>query len=185
VSATDHVQLVELLDQLAGSIIYSREHLLEPPYEVQPGDRLADIARTYQIPTELLAKINGIQNAEQLYPGEILKVVRGPFKAVVNLDKQELTLMLDDGQGGVGRYAGRFPIDVAGGTMVSEGSFFVQSKVDNPHWINLSHGLGIHGGGGAARSANATPQSGIRLTQQDVNDVYDMLSTGSKVIIRR
>lgn len=185
VSASDHAQLVELLDQLAGSIIYSREHLLEPAYKVQPGDRLADIARTYQVPTELLAKINGIPDAEQLYPGEVLKVVRGPFKAVVNLDKQELTLMLDDGQGGVGRYAGRFPIDVAGGTMVSEGSFFVQSKAASPHWINLGRGLGIHGASGPADSAGAAAQGGIRLTQQDVNDVYDMLSTGSKVIIRR
>ena len=29
-----------LLGQLAGTVIYSREHLLAAPYQVQPGERL-------------------------------------------------------------------------------------------------------------------------------------------------
>jgi hypothetical protein len=30
----------ELLDQMAGMVIYSRQHLLEQPYKVEPGDTL-------------------------------------------------------------------------------------------------------------------------------------------------
>ncbi|HEX7375776.1 MAG TPA: hypothetical protein VF278_01625, partial [Pirellulales bacterium] len=40
----EDAQVTSLLDRLAGTVIYSREHLLERPYEVQPGDTLDKIA---------------------------------------------------------------------------------------------------------------------------------------------
>ncbi len=92
------------LDQMAGVVIYSRQHLLERPYLVQPGDTLERIADAYSVPATLLARINGIRDPQGLRPGRELKVVRGPFTAVISLEKLELTLMLQD------RYAGRFAI---------------------------------------------------------------------------
>ena len=98
-------QITDLLDQLAGTVIYSRQHYLEPAYLTQPGDTIDKIAQQYNVPWQLLARINGLMppgaaNTDEaakdqpLPAGKELKVVRGPFDAVVRLDKHELTLML-------------------------------------------------------------------------------------------
>src|SRR3954447_20685323 len=73
-----------LLSQLAGTVIYSTEHQLEPARVVKPGETLESISKEYNVPSRLLAKINGIQTSDQLQPGQQLKVVRGPFAAVVD-----------------------------------------------------------------------------------------------------
>ncbi len=53
-------QITELLDQLAGTVIYSRQSYLEPPYAVQPGDTIDRIAQKCKVPWQLLARINGL-----------------------------------------------------------------------------------------------------------------------------
>ena len=49
-SPGEEAELDTLLSQLAGSVIYSTEHRLEPPYRVQAGQRLQDIAQQYNVP---------------------------------------------------------------------------------------------------------------------------------------
>ena len=53
-------QITDLLDQLAGTVIYSRQHYLEPAYVTQPGDTLDKVAQKYSVPWQLLARINGL-----------------------------------------------------------------------------------------------------------------------------
>ena len=72
-----------------------------------PG-RLETIAAQYNVPWQLLAKINGIEDPNRLKPGDELKVVRGPFSAIVELDKRQLTLIVED------CYAGRFNLVAVG-----------------------------------------------------------------------
>jgi lipoprotein-anchoring transpeptidase ErfK/SrfK len=191
-------KVTRLLDQLAGTVVYSRQHLLEPPYRVRPGETLEQIAETYQVPWQLLAKINGVH--DPLQPGQELKVVRGPFNALVNLDKFELTLMVG------GRYAGRFPIGIGRDYSHVEGSYVVHDKVLNPtgfnartspgagdpnsqlpgtYWIDLGGRLGIHGTSNPQDLHRSGGQGSICLGQRDIEDVYGILSVGSRVIIRR
>ena len=59
---------------------------------------------------------------QPLSPGTQLKVVRGPFDAVVRLDRQELTLMVHN------RYAARFPVRVGGDEPKLEGNYLVGDK---------------------------------------------------------
>jgi lipoprotein-anchoring transpeptidase ErfK/SrfK len=190
----------QLLDQLAGTVVYSRESLLEPAYEVQPGDTLERVAAYYSVPWQILAKINGVTDPQALQTGEHLKVVRGPFSAEVNLSKFRLTLWLGD------LYAGSFPVGIgADYSNTPEGEFTVQQKLENPtyygpdqvvdandptnplgeHWISLGNHLGIHGTIDAQSVGKAESRGCIRLTERDISDVYDMLTPGSKVTIRR
>ena len=118
--------LNELLDQLAGTVIYSTQNLMEPACEVQQGETLERIAQRYNVPWQLLAKINGIEDPHSLRPGERLKVVRGPFSAVISLEKHTLTLMLNNA------YAGRFPIGVGQDFPPPEGQYFVNDKLVDP-----------------------------------------------------
>ncbi len=193
-------ELNQMLDQVAGTVVYSTQHLLEPPYEVQAGERLEDIAQKFEISPQLLAKINGIDDPNALRPGERLKVVRGPFNAIVNLQKRELTLTLPNGA-----YAGRFPIGLGTEQPAVEGTYTVSDKladpvyrgrekvvgagdVTNPYghrWIGLGTGMGIHGTDRAENIGRTDLPGSISLSPQDIEDVYDILATGSKVTIRR
>lgn len=192
-------QLTELLDQVAGTVVYSRQHLLEPPYVVQPGESLAQIAEKYEVPWQLLAKINGIRDPERLSPGQQLKVVRGPFDATIRLGRYELTLMLH------GRYAGRFPIGIGRDQPVLEGSYVVKDKMVNPTYygpnqvidandpnnplgerlIGLGNRLSIHGTNDPQNIGRTGGPGTIALSARDVDDVYDILSIGSRVVIQR
>ena len=99
-------QLIVQLDQLAGSVIYSAEHLMERPYEVQAGDDWERIAAQYQVPAKFLARVNGFPIESPPPAGTQLKVVRGPFRGELSLGRRELTLFL-------GRhYAGRFNVGI-------------------------------------------------------------------------
>ncbi len=111
----------ELLSQLAGTVVYSTDHRLEPPYTVKPGDTLETIAQSYNVPWRLLAKINGVPTSNAIQAGQTLKVLRGPFNAVVNANQNELVLMID------GKYAGKFPVTLSGAAQ-SEGNWRVEQK---------------------------------------------------------
>ena len=125
-SPSETEEVNTLLSQLAGSVIYSTEHRLEPPYMVQAGERLETIAKKYEVPWQLLAKINGITSADQLQPGQELKVVRGPFSALIDITRRQMTLMLDR------RYAGRFSLDIDPAVTVEAGQWEVNQKLLTP-----------------------------------------------------
>lgn len=193
-------QLAEMLDQLAGTVIYSRQHFLEQPYIVRPGDTLDQIADKYNVPAILLARINGIRDPQQLEPGQELKVVRGPFNAVIHLDRHELSLMME------GRYAGRFAIGVGCDQPKLEGTYVVREKKINPpyrgpdsitvpggdprnplgkFWIGLSNNVGLHGTVDPQNVGRDDNRGTICLGDRDIDDLYGILSVGSRVVIQR
>jgi hypothetical protein len=192
---TDHSQLMDLLDQLAGTVVYSRQNLLEPAYVVQPGDTLQRVGELYNVPWQLLAKINGIPDPQYLRTGDQLKVLRGPFDASISLHDFEMTLLLR------GRYAGRFRIGIGQDQSTPEGEFVVREKVMNPayqtipagdpnnplggRWIDLGNQIGIHGTNDPQSIGRADSRGCVRLSPTDIDDVFDILSVGSKVVIRR
>lgn len=199
----DRREVDQLLGQLAGTVVYSTEHLLEPPHQVQAGETLETIAEQYNVPWQLIAKINGINRSDAAQPGQILKVVRGPFNAVVDLEDSEVALMLD------GRYAGRFPVDLAG-VQANEGTFKIDQKVTEPvrSTVYAPATVGAtasvmqrklvakHPGGAApaieitAASSSTSTRYGtqparISVAANDLDELYDILSVGSEVTIRR
>lgn len=192
-------RVTDLLDQLAGTVIYSPEHLLEPPYTVRPGETLEEIAESHNVAWQLLGKINGIRDPRRLEPGQQLKVVRGPFRAVIDLTEYELTLMLGS------RYAGRFPIGVGRDRVDLEGTYVVRDKTVNPQyygrdvtieaddpnnplgefWIGLGNQIGIHGTNDPGNLHRTGGRGCICLGNEDIEDLFGILSIGSRVVIRR
>jgi lipoprotein-anchoring transpeptidase ErfK/SrfK len=195
-TAAQHQELLDLLDPLAGRVIYSREHLVDDPYVVRGNETLMDIAARLDVPWQLLQKINGIERPKILLPGTELKVVRGPFRAEVDLANQELTVFLGD------LYAGRFPVSVGSDPAPLEGKFKVREKkedrayfarggtipADSPRnpfgkfWIDLGSEMSIHG----SPPGGSDGQMGcISLSPRDAEDVYSILSVGSTVRVLR
>jgi LysM repeat protein len=201
-SPTDTDKVETLLSQLAGTVIYSTEHQLEPARVVMPGETLDSIAKEYNVPSQLLAKINGIQSPDQLKPGQQLKVVRGPFSAVVDLSRNELTLMVDD------RYAGKFHVTVPQGIALTDGQWLVDQKlpgsVSTPtssayaatpasadRSIILRSATATAGApatlviaGGSPIGFAANPPA-LRVSPQDAEELSDILSVGSRVVVRK
>jgi lipoprotein-anchoring transpeptidase ErfK/SrfK len=198
-SPAEHQQLNKLLDQVAGTVIYSTRSFGEPPYEVQPGERLDDIAARYNVSPQLLAKINGLEDPQNLRPGEQLKVLRGPFDASISLEKRVVTLRLS------GNYAGRFAVGFGRDWPPREGEFVVENKVVNPEyrgadrqinggdpsnplgsrWVGLSGNYGIHGTNDPNALGSPEQLGCIALGQRDLEDMFDILTVGSRETIHR
>jgi hypothetical protein len=192
-----------LLSQLAGSVIWEGPpaHRLEPAHVVQSGETLQDIGEKYDVPWQLLAKINGIADPAALQPGQQLKVLRGKFSAIVDLSERTMTLLLDR------RYAGKFAIEIDPTTAIEEGQWKVDQKLLTPvgggvyssasgatedrslllaNPADPAAQAAVLRGPGSSDPASPQPEGRvIRLKSTDVNDVYDILSVGSKVTIRR
>jgi len=191
--------LINLLDALAAEVIYSSRHYLESPYKVSNKETLEQIAQNHNVTPELLSSVNQIEKPYVLIPTMELKVLRGPFRADVNLTTNEMTLFLDN------MYAGRFPFETGNEFSNMEGTFPVARKdqnrnfyastggtigggeATNPygrHWIDLGQQLSIHG----SPTINSPQTEGagcISLSPKDAEDVYNILTVGSKITIKR
>jgi len=197
-STQDHNDLVALLDQTAGSAIYSRQHLLEPAHVVTAGEKLEDIAARYKVPVGLLAKVNGVAAGAPLTAGQELKVVRGPFYGVIDTDQKTLTLWVAN------RYAGRFTANVGPEFEQIVGTFVVQNKIrthpanDGQPYIQLgmgypgeappspaAHQLSIAGMLNPAAAGRGEVPGRVGVSTKDADDLIDILSEGSRITIRR
>ncbi|MEM6472122.1 MAG: L,D-transpeptidase family protein [Planctomycetota bacterium] len=190
-------QLFGRLDPLAREVIYSRRHLLEQPHRVSASETLVQVAEQYDVPWQLLSKINGIDDPVTVLPGTELKMVRGPFRAEVDLSTKQLTLFLGD------LYAGRFEVAVGSDPVPMPGTFTIQDKQtarvfydgggraieagnpDNPYgnmWLDLGGQICIHG---SPNTVQPTDQGCISIAGDLAEDVYGILGQGSSVTIRR
>lgn len=194
---SDREQLLSRLDALASEVVYSRRHLLEQPHRVGHNETLMEIAARYEVPWQLLANINGIEDPVTVLPGTELKVVRGPFRAEIALELNELTLFLGD------LYAGRFPVAVGSDPTPKPGTYTIQDKqtsrtyydaagspvpADSPNnpygtvWMDLGGQICIHGSPERTRPSTA---GCVSLAGDYAEDLYGILSQGSSVTIRR
>ena len=173
-------KLLDWLDLLAAKVVYSSEHHLRSlPYIVQPNDKIAELARQWQIPAQLIYNINRrkIPDPNQLIAGTELKMIQGPFHAEIDTKSNEMTLFVD------GLYAGRF--SVMAGAEVSAGVFRItdksaKGKKNMPFWIELSDGLNLYG----TDQATVSPKT-IGIKHEDAGDVFAIPSASSKVKILR
>ncbi|MEE3371744.1 MAG: LysM peptidoglycan-binding domain-containing protein [Planctomycetota bacterium] len=198
-SSEQHARLLGLLDPLAGKVVYSAEHLILPMHKVRQHETLADIAARYQVPWQLLQNINAVRNPAALVPGTELKVVPGPFRAEIDLGHGELAVFVGD------LYAGRFVFASGSDPSPSPGEYVVKEKrrqrdyvgidgkawpatdPENPYgqvWLDLGQRICIHGSPLTATS-NDLPTGCISLAPRDANDVFAILSAGSRVRIHR
>ena len=188
-----------MLKDTAAKIFNSAEHQFGEPHVVEYGETLERIGREYEVPWQYLAKLNGITPAK-LQAGQQLKVVRGPFGAVVDLTTFTLTVhahgwYIQDYRIGIGR-DGKTPV----------GRFEVQEKLENPvwydpdggvveaddpenplgeYWLGLGNHIGIHGTIDPASIGRAASRGCIHLGDKDIREVFELLGPGSEVTIRR
>ncbi|WP_254507234.1 L,D-transpeptidase [Anatilimnocola floriformis] len=197
ITAEDRRAVLNWVDALAAKVIYGPDHYLAEPYRVsQNGQSLYDVAASYKLPVQLLQNINSqaVRDPSVLVRGTELKVIPGPFRAEVHLATGELTLFV--GQ----LYAGRFPFSI-GDEKPLAGTYHVAQKdparayisrdgrqipagdPSNPYgncWIDLGKNACLHGSGAPSN----TTLGCLSFSPQDAQDLYNILSVSSEVVIK-
>jgi hypothetical protein len=190
-------RLEDLLGQLAGTVIYSQHDLLLPPHVAAAGETLPAIAMSLGISWQLLGKINGVDDPERLIPGEHLKVIRGPFDAVVSVSRRRISLQLG------GNYAGSFPVVVGRQFLARVGSSIPVAEVHRGAGrdiqavggavssagvkpsIVLADGLVIEAAEDPGIASDNSPATSLVVSVRDLAELLDILGPGSKVLVRQ
>ncbi len=192
-------QIQERIDSTATAIYFSPQPHVQDPYVVQAGDQLRKIASEHHIPWQYLARLNKV-DPKRIREGQKLKVIDGPFGAVVTLRDFELVLHHR------GQYVRSYRVCIGKDNSSPVGKFKVLNKVVSPqytdpdgkvfagtdpknplgkYWLDLGDSYGIHGTIEPASIGKAESRGCIRLLNEDVAEVHDILELGAEVIIRR
>jgi len=187
------------IDETAAIIFTTPERQFAEPHFVEYGETLGSIAKKYDVPWQYLARVNRV-DPDDLQAGQQLKVVRGPFGAVVDLEDFCLTVHAH------GWYVHCYPIGTGADNGTPTGEFKVEEKLENPTWYNPDGGLmdaddpenplgefwlglgnhiGIHGTIDPDSIGHAISRGCIHLDDQNIAEVFALLTAGSKVLIRR
>ncbi len=120
--------------------VYAGDTYVET-YVVQSGDALAKIASKRDLATDwrLIQRINRLSNPNRINVGQKLKLVRGPFHAVVTKSAYRLDLYMgspDEPASWV--YVKSVPVGLGEDNGTPTGNFVVKknSKLVNPYWVN-------------------------------------------------
>ena len=139
--APDEAQAVrEALAKLNQRLLFSPEVVEGDPfcleYMVEPGEILKRIVRAQDLRVDwrFILRINGIADARRLRQGQRLKLVTGPFHAVVSKPEYRLDLYLGTGPQRV--YVGSFAVGLGTGNSTPIGLFRIKSKVVDPSWTD-------------------------------------------------
>lgn len=95
-------------------------------YTIQVGDTMGRIARKYRVSAELIAAINNIRNVNLIRAGQVLKVINGPFHAVVRKSDFAMDVYL----GSV--LVRQFPVGLGSDDSTPTGAWRVGTKLVNP-----------------------------------------------------
>ncbi len=195
------------ISTLAERWLFSRDYypgdILCGTYQVRPGEVLSDIAKRHKVPFQVLLGINNISRPEALRAGETIKVINGPFNAIVYQSAFVMDLYLQStyvcsfqvGLGSPDRPTpmGFWRVKEAGKlikpswTDPDTGRQFEGSDTDYPlgsRWIGLEGiegsakgrtGFAIHGTKNPEEIGKASSRGCIRLHNGDAILVYGLL----------
>ncbi|MFQ5501738.1 MAG: L,D-transpeptidase family protein [Phycisphaerae bacterium] len=192
------------LANLAEALIFSRAMNPDDPlsfsHHVGGGESLNVIARRNKVTEALLASINHISNPNRLRAGARLKLIRGPFNAVIWKSAHRLDAYLGD------IYVRSFQVGLGTNGGTPEGHWVVKNKLMNPSWTDPKSGryyaaeepdnpigerwigiecveggclgragFGIHGTIEPKSIGENMSMGCVRLVPEDVALVYDLL----------
>lgn len=179
------------INGVAERIYFSPQSHFLPPYIVRSGEKLSDIARQYRVTPEYLAILNQIMRPNSLEEGRRLKVLNGPFSAVVDLSDRRLTIHHQ------GWFVAEYRITL--GTMhhkldvgtkrvkeksTNKNNAMVQQNPYGTHYIALDNSWVIHGTNNPDPLGDAPRGACISLHNSDIADVYNFLLKGADVLIQ-
>jgi LysM repeat protein len=127
----------EKLSQLTDKWLFSRtifpQDTLCGSYKVKPGDQLRMIGKQFKVPYQILLEINNIPRPEALQAGKVIKVINGPFHAVVYRSTFTMDLYLQN------TFVRSFPVGLGQPGMETPTGLWVVEpgrKLIKPRWTD-------------------------------------------------
>lgn len=166
-------------------------------YIVKPNDSLAKIAKQHKTTINLIKRSNGL-SSDVIHPGQILKVNNCVFSIVV--DKSQNRLFLKVGEEIIKTYI----VSTGKNNSSPVGTFKITNKLMNPTWFKAGavipasspenilgtrwlgfdlKGYGIHGTTEPERLGEQVTLGCVRMKNQEVEDIYDLIPEGTEVVI--
>jgi LysM repeat protein len=129
-----------LLSEINQTVVFSTRKFADDrfggTYQVLGGDRLERIGAKHAVTSDLLMKINGLSDPRRLRAGSYIKVLKGPFHAVVSKSAFRLDLYLGGlpGSSPDATYVTSYPVGLGkdGSTPLGKWRVEPDRKVKNP-----------------------------------------------------
>ncbi len=203
---TDNARRIEIknkLDELNAELVFSRKPSPDALiYVVQPGDSLTKIASEFNTNYEFIMRINS-KHRTNIRVGERLKILKGNVTVLVDKSDYTLTLLLDD------HFIKQYPVGTGKSGKTPVGVFAVDNKLINPVWYSPDgiyqfgdpenvlgtrligfedkeglYGYGIHGTTEPDSIGKEMSNGCIRLTNENVEELFNYVKAKTKVVIQ-
>jgi len=203
-------RLYALADEtIFGAKIYEGDPLTGT-HVIRPGEVLHRVGAQYKVTAELLAMINGIANVNQVRQGQRIKIVNGPFHAVVLKGNFDMYVYLQD------TLVRHFKVGLGANGSTPTGTWRVREKLRNPtyhpprggpiiaaddptnplgeHWIGLEGvdgdavgqtGYGIHGTIEPQSIGRSQSLGCIRLLNEEAELLFNLLLRDESTVVVR
>ncbi|MEW5894837.1 MAG: L,D-transpeptidase family protein [Candidatus Omnitrophota bacterium] len=193
------VQIQKELHELNMDLILSNRQVEGKTviHDVAVGDTLGKIAKASGVTVEFIKKSNNLKS-DVIRVGQKIRVWQGDFNAFV--DKSQNILILKDGSDVVRMYS----VSTGENNSTPTGEFKITSRLVDPVWFNRGvvvppespqnelgtrwlgfdiPGYGIHGTPRPETIGSQVTAGCVRMRNEEVEEVYDFLPLGSRVVI--
>ena len=136
--ATDAATARQLISDANKTIVFAPRRYTDDPWggghPVATGENLQKIAFKYGLTPEFLLRINGMTDARKLRANTTIKILQGPFHAVVN--KKAFTLDVYLGSPGEknAQYVTTYPVGLGKDDSTPTGTWIIEQRIPNPKW---------------------------------------------------
>ena len=166
-------------------------------HEVRPGDTLGEIAAAYRTTIDFLKRANGLKG-DTIYPRQKLKVPKGRFSILVDRSQHQLLLTEDE------QFVKTYTVATGKERSTPLGTFTIVNKITDPvwfrqgavvppdspenilgtRWMGISEeGYGIHGSIDPESIGQPVTAGCIRMTNAEVEELFDIVPIGTEVTI--
>ncbi len=198
-SSSDKKQIEEKISEVNVKLLFSdKEYSDIEVYSVRPGDSLYKIAKKYDTPISLIKKMNSLEQ-DTIFPDQKLRVLKGNFSVLVDKSENVMKVLLNE------QLFKRYVVATgASGSNTPEGTFTVVNKLKNPTWYKAGavvppnspdnllgtrwlgfskKGYGIHGTVSPESIGKHSTSGCVRMLNQDVEELYELIPQGTQVIV--
>jgi lipoprotein-anchoring transpeptidase ErfK/SrfK len=128
----------QLMAETNKTLVFGPRRISDDPWtgghQVVPGDNLQKIAFKYGLTPEFLLRVNGLSDARKLRAGAAIKVVQGPFHAIVNKKSFAMDVYLGSPGEKNALYVTTFPVGLGKDDSTPTGTWIIEQRIPNPKW---------------------------------------------------
>jgi len=200
----DYDKIQEVQDKLGSlniDLIFSQAPMPQTIfYEIVPGDSLGKLARKYHTTPQLIKRANGLKS-DVIRTGEKLRLWTMPFNVLIN--KSQNVLFLKSGDEVLKIYH----VSTGKDNITPVGTFKIATKIEKPVWFrnggspipsespenelgsrwmgfDTDPHYGIHGTLHPESIGQQVTAGCVRLTNQNVEELFDIIPIGTQVVIQ-